>query len=120
MINRDDLMERLLAAPGAILDHEQAFLRAQQELAAARDTLCDREAEFTVGVGPEGEPYLSGRNEAQRAAQLRDLTAFERAAVRHAEDQVAAARLQLVHRREDFAALRSVARLLAGGGASGA
>jgi uncharacterized protein YjbI with pentapeptide repeats len=113
MITRDDLMNGLLAAPAAILDHERALLEAQQALSAARDHLADLEAQYTVGTRLDGEPYLPGRIEAQRSAQLRDLTVAERAAVRHAEDVAAAARLQLTHRREERYMAPAIDRLTA-------
>jgi hypothetical protein len=57
-------------------------------------------------------PVLSGRNEASRPAHQRYLTLADRAFVLEAEAEAAAALVELELRRNEFAAVQAMSRLL--------
>jgi hypothetical protein len=136
-MNRDTLIAQLVELPLAIAAQEHDLLTLQRRALAAREALADAEGRLLLSTGerscgrcqnpdepesncPEcrGEgtvagPILTGRNEAQRTAHLRYLTRAERGFVQDAEAEVAAARVELELRRNEFAALRAMSRLLA-------
>jgi hypothetical protein len=74
----------------------------------------DRRAELLTRTRADGTPYLTGKNAEQREAQLHEETAGERLAAERAEAEPGKERLYLEWARNEFAAYRSVARLLDG------
>ena len=94
MLKREELITRLLALPGDIERQEAAY-------AAAVHAQAQREAAAVL----HGE--VNGKNETERKAQLALL-------LQEWEQATTEQRLLLHARQNEFAALRSVARLLAG------
>lgn len=138
-MTRAELLAALEAAPARIAAAEWNVLDAGRALLAAREALADREAALTLGqvfnacfcltYDDEGvfEPdcgcerccgsgrvavLIDGKNEQARAAQLRQATTAERAAVEGGDRAVALARRALDHERNAFSAARSIARVL--------
>jgi hypothetical protein len=87
---------------------------ASSSLRDARASLEDRRTELLTKTRADGTPYLTGKNADQREAQLHEETAGERLAVERAEADAGKERMYLEWARHEFAAYRSVARLLAG------
>ena len=108
MTTREKMIARLLALPQQIADAEARFLAADRERRAQETALRQREDALLLA----GE--IDGKNEAQRAAQLRQQTAAEAGAADRAGETVAAARLELHRLQNELSAVRAVARLLAG------
>jgi hypothetical protein len=86
----------------------------RERLRDARACLEDRRTELLTKVRRDSTPYLAGRNAEQREAQLHEETAGERLAAERAEAEPGKERLYLEWARNEFAAYRSVARLLEG------
>jgi hypothetical protein len=97
-----------------IANAEERFLKAQERLRDARACLEDRRAELLTKTQPDGTSYLTGENAEQREAQLHEATSGERLAVERAEAEAGKERMYLEWAPHEFAAYRSVARLLGG------
>ena len=113
-MTRTELAERLLELPGVLLDEEKGVLRAQQALSVCREALTAAENALLLEVREDGSPLVNGKNAETRAAQLWDRTSNERGDVIQAERVLSVAKMHLGHAQAEFAAARSVARLLAG------
>jgi hypothetical protein len=113
-MERTELITNLLRMPEQIAQAEERFLKAQERLRDARACLEDRRAELLTKTRVDGTAYLTGKNAEQREAQLHEETAGERIAVERAEAEAGKERIYLERARHEFAAYRSVARLLGG------
>ena len=113
--------------------NELRLARATLALASARNLLADREAALLLGTAEQPCPcemerggcddcrgtgkvtvrQIAGRNEAERAAQLRQLTTEQRDAVATWDVHVTEERAELATIQAESSILRAVARLLA-------
>ena len=107
-MDKNYIMKRLMELPGEINAAEMGVIDEQKVLDTAKIALADKESALTLS----GE--INGKNAEQRAAQLREATKKERAAVAVAEFDVHVikARLNLLH--HEFKAMRSIATILSG------
>ena len=113
-LTRDDLITRLLRLPTLIQKQEEGLLQMQKEAQEAKDAL--KEKEYTLLLAEvDGRPVIDGKNESIRGFQLQELTGDLRRDVRNAEALVAGQRICVTAMQNEFAALRAVARLFAGG-----
>jgi hypothetical protein len=107
-MTREDLIKQLLAKPQEIHAAEMAVLEAQKATQKAQYALDAREAELLQGT------QIDGKNAEIRKAQLQDFTMSERAEVIGAVREEALTRSALTRLQNEFHALRSVTRLMAG------
>lgn len=107
-IDRNLVVKRLLELPAEIEESEHGVIVASLDVEEAKRELAEKEAALY------NEGKVEGKNEAQRKACLLSLTAKERAAVAAAEEILADCRMKHNLKLNDFAAMRSIARLLAG------
>lgn len=105
-MDRLQVIEQLLAAPALIREAEGQVIREEATLAEARVRLQRREDELLLAG------RIDGKNEATRAAQLREATAAERQMVERREQETRLAKRDYHQQVNAFAALRAVARLL--------
>lgn len=101
-----ELIERLSALPGAIQAAELELLQIEADRQEAALALQAREDEVLLAG-------LDGKNEATRQAQLREATRRERELLLLCERELHVKKLLLHRRQNEFAAARSLARLLA-------
>lgn len=106
-MTRNDLINRLLALPGAILDAEEALLTASEQAQNAKNAVTATIAALYV------QELITGKNKETRDAQEFDATVQVRGALAEKEHALAVKRAHLGYLRDEFAALRSVAALLA-------
>ena len=112
-MDRETLIEALKLIPAKIKLQEATVLNAQANVIGLKRELQSYEDRCLLGM-VEGK-VIDGKNEATRAAQLREGTDRTRRAVDEAEIALDAERIQLRYLQAEFAALRSVARLMGGG-----
>jgi hypothetical protein len=104
---------RLFSLPQQIQEAEAACVEAEEWLREAKEALADAEATLLIGIDGSGGTLL-GKNAEARAAEMRRFTANERSRVAEAERALAQARLLLHRRQNEFAAVRTLAKLLVG------
>jgi hypothetical protein len=114
-MTREDLINLLMILPGQIATAETDLLAESDYLRDARRNLQVAEDRILLSKREDGSPALDGKNEGQRAAQLRTLTTPERAQVEYREQRVATAAAELRKRRDEFSAARAAARLVGPG-----
>lgn len=105
-IDKEWLIEQLLALPEEISMAEESLIFSQVKLTEAKTKLADVEAKFLI----EG---IEGKNAEQRAATLRQKTEKERMEVERMEEEVLCRKMNLNRKLNEFSALKAVARLLA-------
>lgn len=105
-VDKEGLIEQLLALPEEIMKAEEILIFAQKKLTEAKARLADAEAKLLI----EG---IEGKNAEQRAAILRQKTEKERIEVERIEEEVLCRKMNLNRRLNEFSALKAVARLLA-------
>lgn len=108
MIDRELVIKRLLELPYEVEEAEHGVIEASLDVEKAKRELAEKEAALF------NEGKVEGKNEAQRKACLLSLTADERAAVAAYEESLANCRRDYNRKLNDFAAMRTIARLLAG------
>jgi hypothetical protein len=107
-MDRNELVDLLLAMPLRIHASERNLLAAQDMTRNAQRILDERERELLQS------DVIDGKNAEVRKAQLQDMTKGERLAVTVAAQDEAIARTDLTLLQNEFAAFRAAARLLAG------
>jgi hypothetical protein len=115
MTTREELVERLLALPERLAEAEREALEEARLLAVARRNLQLAEDWILLAKREDGSPELDGKNEAQRAAQLRLLTKPERDQVELREERQARAVAELRALQAESSCLRAAARLMGAG-----
>src|SRR5260370_13193327 len=106
-MSKSELTARLLRLPTAIHAAELGLLEIEADRLQAAQALQVREdALLLAGV--------DGKNEATRQAQLREATSAERERLQGCERERQIQQLVLHRHQNEFAAARSIARLLAG------
>jgi len=108
-MSQHELITRLAALPQEIHTEEEHLLLIERGLLAAKENLTLVEDRLLLGG------QIDGKNEATRAAQLREATQATRAQVTELEASAAAARTRLRLRQNEFSAAKSLARLMAAG-----
>jgi hypothetical protein len=104
----ETVVERLASLPEDLWEAERAVLDAEAARVEAQARLEDVEADLLLD--PE---RINGKNAEQRQAQLRSLTATERAAVEERALEAARLKVSLHQLQAEHAGLRAIARLLA-------
>lgn len=112
-ITRQQVIDRLLALPDEIWGAEQAVMLADLDVREANRELEDEQARLLLGQ-VDG-CVIDGKNAEQRAAQLGQYLTEERNKLDSAKLALDSRRIKLHHLQNEFAALRSVARLMGGG-----
>src|SRR5688500_15193427 len=109
-MTREQIITRLLTLPAELAAAESTLFRAQQEATRAKDALQDAEDRLRL------RGAIDGRNEAARAAQLRQSTVAQQVEHRSAQDLASSAAVCLRNLTNEFSALKAVARLVGGSG----
>lgn len=107
MTTRENIITRLLELPAAIAAAETAILDLEQVKQEAAGSLQRVEDDLLLN-----SILIDGKNAETRAAQLRNLTQDTRGYVQRLELQKAGLAVTVRNLNNEFAALRSVARLL--------
>jgi hypothetical protein len=108
MLTREQLIERLLALPGAIAACELQLLEAERTRSHFQAHLTTVEDQLVLsGV-------IDGKNAETRAAQLRTGTVVCQEQLEEVRGTFARRKISLHHLQTEHASLRAVARLLAG------
>lgn len=106
VINRNRLIQRLLEMPEEIAEAEEDILRCMQRVEKTKEEMLDKE----MALIRDGK--IEGKNETERRANIRNLTAIERTNVSVAENDLAAYKIQFNRKMNEFSALKAVARLI--------
>lgn len=107
-MDKQQIVERLMALPGEIATAEEAVIAHNKAVEDAKSTLQAKEDELlTTG-------FIDGKNEATRAAQLRSFTGEQREAVTQAEYRTIRIKNHLSFLYNEFKALQVVVDLLKG------
>lgn len=109
-MDKQRMIDRLLALPAEIAAAEDAVLEANGRVLTAKEAL--QAAEDALTLTPDGP--INGKNAEVRAAQMRQYTEEERAELAEAEIEQKNAVARLGRARDEFRALRAVADLLKG------
>jgi len=105
-MDKQSIINRLLALPAEIADAEEAVLLANGRLVAVKESLQAKEDSLLLGN------VIDGKNAETRAAQVRQYTQHERETMSDAELNLKNAAARLGKVRDEFRALRAVAELL--------
>ncbi|KUK53049.1 MAG: hypothetical protein XD78_1491 [Desulfotomaculum sp. 46_296] len=105
-MDKQALIERLLALPVDIEAAEKHVLSMSQAVDAAREQVATIEKDAILNGA------ITGKNETERKAQMAALTAEARHAVTEAETQLSIARVAYNRLLNEFRALQTVAQLL--------
>jgi hypothetical protein len=114
-VSKEAVIQKLLELPQEIYEAEQDLINCQRLLDKARKDLQDRERLLLTSNKDDGTPFIDGKNEVVRTAQLKQLTMVERDELAMYENGIPDWRAQLAFKQAEFAAYRSIARLMAGG-----
>lgn len=106
---KDMIINNLWIIPNSIQAAEETLLAKAVALNCRRAQLADAEA--ALALDPE---RVNGKNAEQRAAQIRQLTAQERADVDAADIEVRQAQIALNLQQNEFKAALALARLVGG------
>ena len=107
-MNKQQIVERLLALPAEIATAEEAVLEANLQVVGAKVSLQSKEDLLLLGNS------IDGKNAEIRAAQMRQQTDNERGMLDDAELILKNAVARLGRFRDEFKALRAVVDLLKG------
>jgi hypothetical protein len=105
-MDKQALIERLLALPGDIEAAEKQVLAMSQAVDAAREQVATIEKDAILNGA------ITGKNETERKAQMAALTAEARQAVTEAEVKLSIVRVAYNRLLNEFRALQAVAQLL--------
>lgn len=100
-----NLVDALRNLPEMIADAEEAVASAAKAVRDAEESLATKEAELVL------QNQITGKNETERRAQLRSLTAEERRKVVEAQDSLTSARIHYNKLVNQFKAVRTLALL---------
>lgn len=87
---------------------EQDVMKASAEVDQAEAALQDKQAFLTLSGA------IDGKNAEVRSAQMWEQTKAERSALNEVRERLQKARMQLAYQQNRFAALKTIARLMAG------
>jgi hypothetical protein len=107
-MNREELIQMLSQAPYHLMSAERAVLESETERTAAAAALQAKEDALLLAGA------IDGKNEALRAAQLREATAAERDMLNACEREIQLQKIVLHRRQADLSAMKAIARLLSG------
>lgn len=107
-MDKQSIINRLLALPAEIAAAEEAVLQANGRLVTAKESLQAKEDSLLLGN------VIDGKNAEIRAAQVRKYTEHEREALSDAELNLKNASARLNRFRDELRALQAVADLLKG------
>jgi hypothetical protein len=107
MLERENLIDRLLALPAEIAAAELTLLKFDEERRIAARGLEESSDRLLI------DGAIDGKNAEVRSAQLRQATMGEQSALDMAERLVASARVQLHRLQAEHGSLRAIARVLA-------
>ncbi len=107
-MDKQQIMDRLLALPGEIATAEALVLEANLHVLGAKGTLQAKEDMLLLTNA------IDGKNAEVRAAQMREKTFHERGDVEDAELNLKNATTRLGRLRDEFKALRAIVDLLKG------
>ena len=105
-MDKQTLIERLMALPVDIEAAEKHVLSMSQAVDAAREQVATIEKDAILNGA------ITGKNETERKAQMAALTAEARQAVTEAEVKLSIARVAYNRLLNDFRALQAVAQML--------
>lgn len=100
-----NLVDALRNLPEMIADAEEAVASAAKAVRDAEESLATKEAELVL------QNQITGKNETERRAQLRSLTAEERRKVAEAQDSLTSAKIRYNKLVNQFKAARALALL---------
>lgn len=107
-MDKQSIINRLLALPAEIAASEEAVLQANGRLVLAKDALQQKEDSLLLGN------VIDGKNAETRAAQVRSYTQHEREALADAELMLKNASVRLTAQRNELGAMQAIAGLLGG------
>ena len=107
-MNKQDIVNRLLALPTEIATAEESVLQANASLVSAKELLQRKEDDLLLGN------MIDGKNAEIRAAQMRQHTLNEREILSDAELKLKNEATRLGRLRDEFRALQAVTSLLKG------
>ncbi|EGO63593.1 hypothetical protein [Acetonema longum] len=112
LIDRENMVKRLLALPAEIYEAEKKVAAAYEIQKTAQSLLKDLEDSLLFAVKEDGTKFISGKNEAERSAQIREHTKSSRETLQSLEDAVITSRLELSKLQNELASMKAIARLL--------
>lgn len=107
-MDKQSIINRLLALPAEIAAAEEATLQANMKLVTAKEMLQQKEDSLLLGNA------IDGKNAEIRAAQLRQYTEHERESLADAELNLKNAVARLGRARDEFRALQAIVELIKG------
>ncbi|UUZ80673.1 hypothetical protein LJK88_38445 [Paenibacillus sp. P26] len=107
-MDKQSIINRLLASPAEIAAAEEATLQANMKLVTAKEMLQQKEDSLLLGNA------IDGKNAEIRAAQLRQYTEHERESLADAELNLKNAVARLGRARDEFRALQAIVELIKG------
>ncbi len=110
-MNKQEIARRLLALTSEIGVAEEAVLKADRQLIAAKEVLQKKEDDLWLGN------VIDGKNAEIRAAQMRRHTDYQREVLSEAELKFKNAVSKLGRLKDELGALQAFSRLLHGGAA---
>ncbi|QGQ95834.1 hypothetical protein EHS13_13580 [Paenibacillus psychroresistens] len=113
-MNKQDIVDRLLALPTEIIAAELDLINLQNNLFEAQHTLQQLKDGLYIGVWEDQGKKIDGKNAEIREAQMRQYTTIEQNSVNKAAELVNRQRYGVTCLQNELIALRAVVDLLKG------